>query len=303
MITVKQQFNSRFVLIVVFLTLFAGAAGLGISGQKEREKNALANIEFDEIRPGVFVHTGVHEDITKENGGDIANIGFIVGNQSVAVIDPGASAEIATALVASVAKISALPISHVVLTHLHPDHMLGAYAISDSVTLIAHENYPRAMLQRGAFYLDRYADMLGIDDRAMRVVDQLVAVGRVVSIDLGDRELQLQAHPVSHTDNDLSIYDASENVLWASDLIFETRTPSLDGSLIGWLETLQDLEQSYSDSLVIPGHGKPGSFVSIVTRQRQYLELLLHEVRAGIAQNQPLSVAVEGQCVEGMERA
>jgi len=293
MITVKQQFNSRSVLMVVFLFLFAGAASLGISGQNERAENAVTKIEFDEIRPGVFLHTGVHEDITRENGGDIANIGFIVGSRSVAVIDPGASAEIAAALEASVAKITGLPISHVVLTHLHPDHMLGAYAISDSAMLIAHENYPRAMLQRGAFYLDRYADMLGIDDLIIAAADQLVAVGSAARIDLGDRLLTLQAHPVSHTDNDLSIYDATENVLWASDLIFETRTPSLDGSLIGWLKTLQYLEQSYSDSLVIPGHGKPGPFVPIVTRQRQYLELLLHEVRAGIAQNQPLSVAVD----------
>ena len=47
------------------------------------------SFQIDEIENGVFVHFGVHEDSNHLNEGDIANIGFIVGEKSIMVIDTG----------------------------------------------------------------------------------------------------------------------------------------------------------------------------------------------------------------------
>jgi radical SAM protein with 4Fe4S-binding SPASM domain len=44
-----------------------------------------------QIAPGVFVLPGVHEDASPTNGNAIANVGFVVGGSSVAVVDPGGS--------------------------------------------------------------------------------------------------------------------------------------------------------------------------------------------------------------------
>lgn len=52
------------------------------------------NLEFAEVAAGVYLHLGKHEEMSVDNLGDIANIGFIIGNDSVAVIDPGGSPQL-----------------------------------------------------------------------------------------------------------------------------------------------------------------------------------------------------------------
>ena len=48
---------------------------------------AYAAIEdLSEVAPGVYVHQGLYEVQSEENGGDIANASFVVGSEAVAVI-------------------------------------------------------------------------------------------------------------------------------------------------------------------------------------------------------------------------
>ena len=49
--------------------------------------HAPTPLPVTEIAPGVFVHIGVTALMTRENQGAIANIGFIIGSNTVAVVD------------------------------------------------------------------------------------------------------------------------------------------------------------------------------------------------------------------------
>ena len=69
---------------------------LSFSLQSGRAVSAALPVE--EIAPGVFVHQGVHEEFGDHYHGDIANIGFIIGEQAVAVIDSGGSYLVGLAL-------------------------------------------------------------------------------------------------------------------------------------------------------------------------------------------------------------
>ena len=54
------------------------------------EAGGIPDFSFSEIAPGVFVHQGRHDgDPNTENRGDLSNITFIIGEDSVAVIDTG----------------------------------------------------------------------------------------------------------------------------------------------------------------------------------------------------------------------
>lgn len=257
------------------------------------------DLEFAEVAPGIYLHAGKHRTMSVENLDDIANIGFIIGTDSVAVIDPGGSPRAGRAMRAAIRAMTDLPISHVILTHAHPDHIFGASAFADVKQLVAHRNFARAIAQRGNFYLDRYKPLFAESDQPL-AMQPTVIVTDELQVELGGRTLVLRAHETAHTDHDLSVFDISTRTLWASDLIFAQRIPSLDGSLTGWLKVMDDLAALRAD-LVIPGHGLPGSWSSVALPQQGYLTLLQQETRLFIAQKRRLAEAVESVAVSERE--
>ena len=74
------------------------------------------NLDFVETAPGIYLHIGKHEEMSVANFGDIANIGFVIGTNSVAVIDPGGSPQVGKAMRAAIRALTNLPVSHVILT-------------------------------------------------------------------------------------------------------------------------------------------------------------------------------------------
>src|ERR1700756_3150647 len=73
-----------------------------------------------EVAPGIHIRRGVDEDATQANDGAIANIGFIVGRDAVAVMDPGGSLVDGQRLREAVRKVTPLPIRYVLMSHVHP---------------------------------------------------------------------------------------------------------------------------------------------------------------------------------------
>ena len=94
-------------------------------------RGETAALPVTEIAAGIFVHNGVHEEASAANEDAIANIGFIIGDEAVAVIDPGGSFAEKSALRAAIRAHKDRPIRYVILTHVHPDHILGAAAFRD----------------------------------------------------------------------------------------------------------------------------------------------------------------------------
>ncbi len=254
---------------------------------------AANGFTVSEVAPGIYVHEGVHEQISLANLGAIGNSGFIVGSNSVAVIDPGGSVQAGKNLKGAIRKLTDLPIRTVILTHFHADHVAGAMAFKEINSIIAHENYSSALAQRAQFYLDRYDPLYqGSVEEVFSLPTQTVSVGDSLNIDLGGRMISIAAHPLAHTNNDVTIHDQNTNSLWASDLVFAQRTPSLDGSLNGWLDVLSQIS-AMNYALIIPGHGRPGAPAELLEPHIGYLQQLKDEVNVQVAAGVALSVMLE----------
>lgn len=242
-----------------------------------------AALPVTEIASGIFVHNGVHEEASAANEDAIANIGFIIGDDAVAVIDPGGSFAEGSALRAAIRARTDRPIRYVILTHVHPDHIFGAAAFRDDhPDFVGHAKLPGALAQRGEYYLRRLRTALGDQAEGSEVVSPTVLVADRLDLDLGGRRLVLRAHGPAHTDNDLTIFDENTRTFWLADLLFVDRIPVIDGSLVGWLKELGEVTAIPADRAV-PGHGPVSvQWPGAAEPERRYLEAVARGTRAAI---------------------
>jgi len=248
----------------------------------------------EQAAPGVYVHHGVHKDIDSGYGGDICNIGFIVGSNGVAIIDSGGSPKVGAQLREAVRRVTQLPILYVINTHVHPDHIFGNAAFkADQPMFVGHEKLAAAMAQRKAAYLQHQDEWVGIDAAGSEIIPPTLAVKTTQTLDLGGRTLLLTAYPAAHTHADLSVLDSATGTLWTGDLLFVERTPSIDGDIKGWLQVINQLQQ-VSASLAVPGHGPiPKDWHAALNDEHRYLANLLEEVRTAIKQGRTMEQTMD----------
>jgi quinoprotein relay system zinc metallohydrolase 2 len=248
-----------------------------------------------EIAPGVHVHAGRQEVTDSVNRGDIANIGFIVGERCVAVIDTGGSIAVGERLRQAVEAATSRPICYVINTHMHPDHVLGNAAFrrgSPPPVFVGHSHLAAALAARGANYRHALLRDAGADLAGSEIVPPTLEVRDRLEVDLGGRKLQLRAWPTAHTDNDLTIFDETTATLWLSDLLFIGHTPVVDGSLRGWLDVMAEIAR-LEPRRVVCGHGEVADWRRALADQERYLQVLLKETRAAIKAGKTLSEAVD----------
>ena len=239
------------------------------------------SFQLDEVSKNIFVHYGQQEDNSPVNKGDIANIGFIVGNKSIMVIDTGGSPRIGRMLLESIKKISKLPISHVVITHGHPDHFFGISAFDETdAEIVGHVRLDRSIASNFDFYKQMQISTTqdpSLKDAKQFFVDKSIKINEEIIINLGDREIIVKAWESGHTDNDLTIYDLKTKTLWTEN-VFNERVPSVRASITGWLDNLKALER-LEIKKIVPGHGPVRSKEESLRPMINYFNRIIKEVR------------------------
>lgn len=252
-----------------------------------------ATLEFSEVAPGIFVHRGQVAEEASDNLGDVANIGFIIGDRSIAVIDAGGSRAVGEAVYLAIRAVSDLPIRHLVLTHMHPDHVLGAEPLREAgAEVIGHAGLGRALAERADSYLEGFGGRIGQPGFAgSRIIAPDREVAGPAVIDLGGRILDLVPRATAHSPNDLTVFDRASGVLFAGDLVFDDHAPAIDGSLRGWQAVLAAMRDEGA-TRVVPGHGGPVlPWPEGAAALARYLDVLAADTAAALEAGLPLSAA------------
>jgi quinoprotein relay system zinc metallohydrolase 2 len=246
-----------------------------------------------QVAPGIHVHQGHQVGLASPERDDIANIGFIIGERCVAVIDTGGSPDTGRRLREALRGITKNPVCYVINTHVHYDHILGNAAfLADGAKFVGHGNLAAAVENNRAFFRESFAKELGAGAISEPITGPDVTVPDALVLDLGNRKIRLTAHRSAHTDSDLSVFDTKTKTLWISDLLFAERIPVIDGSIVGWIEEGEKL-LSRDLSCVIPGHGPvPEDWPAAVRAQTAYFRKIRGEIRTIIGKGGFLEDAV-----------
>jgi quinoprotein relay system zinc metallohydrolase 1 len=236
----------------------------------------LADLEYAlqprQIAEGTWLLEGSTDNFTKSNGGNIVNTAFIVTDSGVVVIDTGPSRRYGEALRKAIAATTDKPVIQVLLTHHHPDHMLGNQAFAD-VPIGALAGTIELIHEQGDGLAENMYRMVGDWMRGTEPVLPTQTLG-AGTLTMGGHPLRLLALS-GHTGADLAILDEKTGVLFTGDLIFYQRaltTPNTPGLGV-WLADVDQLE-ALPWKVIVPGHGPLALDHQPFIQMRDYLSWL-----------------------------
>ena len=238
---------------------------------------------------------GVYACIHKFGGKAICNVGIIDNGKETLIFDTFLSPSVAEELLDVVDKLGMSPIKYVVNSHAHNDHIRGNQVFSPGVKIISTSKSAELIKeweavnlkeekeyapQYFAHYDSLFANFRG--DTASREYKNIlmwrpyyeilaesfevvqtrlpdIYVDHEQSFNGPDRSLQIITRGSAHTESDLILYLPDDQILFSGDIIFNACHPYMaHGSIPDWKNYLEFLD-SLDITILIPGHGQPGS--------------------------------------------
>ena len=218
----------------------------------------IFNLDPIEVSNNVFVFIGDNEDISITNGGAISNTGFIIGDDSILVIDAGPSYIYASKVIDIIKSFSDLPIKYLVVTHHHADHSFGiSRYLEIGVDIIMANTELKRYLKYGNRSLKQIKVLIGEEWLLDTKINPFKFKEKEypLSLNLGNRDIKIELFEKGHSDGDLVIQDMNSNVLFVGDLIFNGRAPTVPHANINNWKNYIDLIGKRDWNYLIPGHG------------------------------------------------
>ena len=179
----------------------------------------------------------------------------------------------AAALGAWIADRSNAPVTHVILTHHHTDHALGAsWFAARGAEVIAHEAAGRRMALEHAGLIDerrKDPELAALFEGAEPYAPtRLVTDG--FAFEAGGMRFDVLHFGHAHTPGDLCIYVPALGILVSGDLVSTGYHPNLeDANVAGWCSALARL-RGIAFTTLVPGHGPAGGREAVEDQLRYF---------------------------------
>jgi len=177
---------------------------------------------------------------------------FMVYESGVVVVD--APPSFAAELKQAIAEVTKQPITHIVYSHSHTDHIGGAGLLGSQPIIVAHEE-TRRLLRRDA-------------DPARPL--PTVVFSRTYRMQLGSQRLELSYHGDGHEPGNIFIYAPEQKTLMAVDLVFPGWMPfrrfAVAHDLPAWMAQVELIATLPFDKLVAGHVARLGTRVDVLTQ-------------------------------------
>jgi glyoxylase-like metal-dependent hydrolase (beta-lactamase superfamily II) len=205
----------------------------------------------------------------------VPNVGYVVGERAVLVIDTGLGPRNGAAVYEIAKKLGGTKALYLVTTHVHPEHDLGAQSFPATTRLIRSRDQVKDIAELGLQLADIFAKRSAINAEllkgaAFRKAD--ITFEHDYDLDLGGVHAKLTAMGANHTAGDTIIWVAADRVLFSGDIAMRAQPAfaSPHSSLKHWLASLDPLE-ALKPAIIVPSHGPTGDGIGFITGYRAYL--------------------------------
>lgn len=235
------------VVWILLILVYANAAGAGAG---------LPEPKVVKINDRVYALLGPLGLPSPHNQGYMVNSTVIIGDKGVILVDSGGTDEVGRHLAKSIAKITPKPVTHIINTHHHGDHVLGNVAFKGA-EIISSEQCKALVEKTGMEWVQIMENMVGRKFPNTLPVPAMLTFGEESS---NSRSLQgvnmvFWVPRGAHTPGDMMVYLPEDKVLIGGDVLVNTTTPVMrDANVRNWIGALAKARE-FDATTIVPGHG------------------------------------------------
>ena len=204
---------------------------------------------LEELAPGVYAYTAQGDP----------NVGCVVGEKAILAIEARATPVMAQRWIDVIRTITSLPFGDLVLTHYHAVRVLGAAAFG-ARRIIATTRTAELIDERG---LADWASEQGRMPRLFQGAETIpglthptLTFERQITLDLGNRMVELRYLGRGHTSGDLVVWLPDERICFAGDLVEAQAAPYMgDAHVDDWSGATLDSVTALAADQLIGGRG------------------------------------------------
>lgn len=189
---------------------------------------------------------------------------FLVYDRGVVVMD--APQAFAALIPKAIAEVTDKPITHIIYSHCHADHIGGVTALHSNAPIIAHEETLR-LLKRDADPNRPLPTITFVDKYTLKI---------------GNQVLELSYHGNGHVPGNIFIYAPAQRVLMAIDLVFPGWMPwrrfAVAQDIQGYFAQVEEIQKMDWDTIV-GGHVARAGTHADVDLQVEFL----HDIKQAAA--------------------
>jgi glyoxylase-like metal-dependent hydrolase (beta-lactamase superfamily II) len=249
------------------------------------------------IKPEGLKAVSEHVQVIPDNSVPLVpNVGYIIGDKALLVIDTGLGPRNGAAVFEVAQKLAGSRPIYLAVTHFHPEHDLGAQAFSPETKLIRSTDQQKDIAEFGLDLAKVFAGRSAINAELLKGAEFRkadIVFDKQYDLDLGGVTARLFAAGPAHTRGDVGIWIDRDKVLFSGDLAMKAQPAfaSPYSSIPQWFASLDRLEALHP-AVVVPSHGPVGD-AGFITGYRSYLKEVVDRTNAAKKAGRNVDATVE----------